>query len=78
VEQEGDRPEAGPGDESGLEAAVKGIGQHIAGRFKEVAGELLEDPQLEEQGIAERIEGDMRRAKAAAPEEAPTPPPPEV
>ena len=48
-------------DES-LEAAVKGIATGMAGKAKEIAGELLEDPALEEEGIAQQEEGEARRA----------------
>lgn len=61
VESDGS-PDAGHGEEPGLEAAVKGIGQHIAGRVKEMAGELLGDDILEEEGVVQRLDGDLRRA----------------
>jgi uncharacterized protein YjbJ (UPF0337 family) len=49
--------------EGGLEAAVKGIGQGVAGRLKELAGELLDLAELEESGIAQQLEGKARRAQ---------------
>ena len=49
-------------DDSGLEAAVKGVAQGIAGKFKEMAGELMEDEDLEHEGIAQQREGKIRRA----------------
>lgn len=48
-------------DES-LESAVKGVAQGIAGKLKEIAGELIEDDNLEEEGITQQIEGRMRRS----------------
>jgi uncharacterized protein YjbJ (UPF0337 family) len=50
-------------NEGGLERAAKGIGQGIAGRLKEVAGEFLDDPDLEEAGIVQQLEGRIRRAE---------------
>ncbi|MDQ1491688.1 MAG: hypothetical protein QOJ23_4202 [Actinomycetota bacterium] len=50
-------------NEAGLERAAKGIGQGIAGRLKEVAGEFLDDPDLEEAGIVQQLEGRIRRAE---------------
>jgi uncharacterized protein YjbJ (UPF0337 family) len=49
--------------EGGFEAAVKGIGQGVAGRLKELAGELLDIAELEESGIAQQLEGKARRAQ---------------
>ena len=49
-------------DDESLEAAVKGIATGMAGKVKEIAGELLEDPALEEEGIAQQEEGEARRA----------------
>jgi uncharacterized protein YjbJ (UPF0337 family) len=51
-------------DES-LEAAVKGIATGVVGKAKEVAGELLEDPALEEEGIAQQEEAEALRAGEA-------------
>jgi uncharacterized protein YjbJ (UPF0337 family) len=48
--------------EEDLESAVKGIATGIAGKAKEVAGELLDDPDLEDEGIAQQEEGEARRA----------------
>jgi len=49
--------------EGGFEGSVKGIGQGIAGRLKELAGELFDDPGLEEAGIAQQLEGKTRRTQ---------------
>lgn len=68
-------PDAAPDQESGLEASVKGIGQGIAGKFKEILGEFIDDPNLEEEGIAQQVDGRVRRAKAehaSSPKEDPT------
>jgi len=54
---------AGPREEEPLEASVKGIAQGVVGKLKEVAGELLEDEKLEQKGIAEQRESEIRRAK---------------
>jgi uncharacterized protein YjbJ (UPF0337 family) len=51
------------GDEESLEAAVKGIATGIAGKAKEVLGELLDDPDLEAEGIDQQREGEARRAE---------------
>ena len=48
-------------DEESLEEAVKGIATGIAGKAKEVAGELLEDPALEEEGVTQQQEGEAIR-----------------
>jgi len=56
-------------DEESLEAAVKGIAAGVAGKAKEVAGELLEDPALEEEGIAQQAEGEALRTGETAPEQ---------
>jgi uncharacterized protein YjbJ (UPF0337 family) len=48
-------------DES-LEDAVKGIASGIAGKMKEVAGELMEDPELEEEGIAQQEQAEELRS----------------
>jgi len=48
-------------DGESLEAAVKGIATGVAGKAKEVAGELLEDPALEEEGIAQQEESEALR-----------------
>ena len=49
-------------DDSGLEASVKGVAQGIVGRLKEMAGELLEDQDLERAGLAQQHEGENRRS----------------
>jgi uncharacterized protein YjbJ (UPF0337 family) len=49
-------------DDPGFEAAVKGIAQGIAGKFKEMAGELIEDEDLEHEGIVQQLQGKIRRA----------------
>jgi len=53
----------------GFESAVKGVGQSIAGRLKEMAGQFLDDPDLEAAGTTQRIEGEQRRAQNEAPTE---------
>jgi uncharacterized protein YjbJ (UPF0337 family) len=53
---------SGVGENETLEDAVKGIAAGIVGKAKEVAGELLEDPALEAEGIAEQEEADALRA----------------
>lgn len=62
-------PSGADGDDRqvGLEAAVKGIAAGIVGRAKEVAGELLEDEDLERRGIAEQEEADVRRSGGGEP-----------
>jgi len=61
-------------EDPGFEAAVKGVGQGIAGRLKEMVGELIEDPNLEEEGIVQQLDGKLRRAGAAPePPESPSP-----
>jgi uncharacterized protein YjbJ (UPF0337 family) len=50
-------------DKPDLEDSVKGIGKGIAGKLKEMAGELIDDPNLEEEGIAQQIDGKLRRAE---------------
>jgi len=54
-------------NEGDFERAVKGVGQGIAGRLKELAGELTDDPELEEAGIAQQLEGKARRAEGEKP-----------
>jgi uncharacterized protein YjbJ (UPF0337 family) len=49
-------------DEEGLERAVKGIGQGIAGRLKELTGELLDNPEMERAGIVQQLDSKIRRA----------------
>ncbi len=49
-------------DEESLEDAVKGIATGVAGKAKEVAGELLDDPELKDEGLAQQEEGEARRA----------------
>lgn len=48
--------------EDGLERAAKGIGQGIVGRFKELTGELIDDPELEQAGIVQQLDAKIRRA----------------
>lgn len=55
--------QAAQSNESGLEASVKGIGQGIAGKFKEMFGEFIDDPDLEEEGIAQQLDGQIRRGE---------------
>jgi len=50
------------GEEETLEQAVKGIAAGIVGKAKEVAGELLDDPDLEAEGVAKQEESDALRA----------------
>jgi uncharacterized protein YjbJ (UPF0337 family) len=54
-------------NEDDLERAVKGVGQGIAGKFKEMAGEFFDDPSLEQAGIAQQLEGKIRRAEGDVP-----------
>jgi uncharacterized protein YjbJ (UPF0337 family) len=54
-------------NEEGLERAVKGVGQGIAGRLKELAGDFLDDPDLEQAGIVQQLEGKIRRAEGDQP-----------
>jgi uncharacterized protein YjbJ (UPF0337 family) len=64
----------GEAAEPGFEASVKGIGQGIAGKFKEMVGELIDDPDLEQEGIVQQLDGQIRRAEAdnpSSPEEGP-------
>jgi uncharacterized protein YjbJ (UPF0337 family) len=49
-------------EDAGFEASVKGVAQGIAGKFKEMAGELMEDEALEHEGIVQQLEGKIRRA----------------
>ena len=56
-------PTTEPEGEEPFEASVKGIAQGIVGKMKEVAGELLDDEQLEEKGLAEQRASEIRRAK---------------
>jgi uncharacterized protein YjbJ (UPF0337 family) len=53
------------GDGESLEAAVKGIAMGLAGKLKEAAGELLEDPELEQQGVEQQREADEIRGTGA-------------
>lgn len=48
--------------EPGFEDAVKGVAKGIAGRMKEMAGELLDDERLEEDGIVQQLDGKLQRA----------------
>jgi uncharacterized protein YjbJ (UPF0337 family) len=48
--------------EEPLEAAVKGIAAGIAGKAKQVVGELLEDDELERAGKAQQEQAEARRA----------------
>lgn len=50
----------------GLEEAVKGIATGFVGKLKQAAGELLEDEDLERQGIAQQQEADERRTGGKA------------
>lgn len=50
------------GGEEPLEAAVKGIAATVAGKVKQVAGELLEDEELERAGKAQQDEAAVRRS----------------
>ena len=54
-------------NEDELERAVKGVGQGIVGKLKEIAGEFFDDPDLEEAGIAQQLEGKIRRAEGDGP-----------
>lgn len=54
-------------DEEDFERAVKGVGQGAAGRLKEVAGQLLDDPELQQAGIAQQQEAETRRAQPDEP-----------
>ena len=54
-------------NEGDFERAVKGVGQGIAGRFKEMAGDFIDDPDLEQAGIAQQLEGKIRRAEGDEP-----------
>jgi uncharacterized protein YjbJ (UPF0337 family) len=40
----------------------EGIATGIAGKFKELAGELMEDPELEAKGIAQQEESEEIRS----------------
>jgi uncharacterized protein YjbJ (UPF0337 family) len=55
------------GDGESLEAAVKGIAMGLTGKLKEAAGELLEDPELEQQGVEQQREADEIRRTGATP-----------
>jgi uncharacterized protein YjbJ (UPF0337 family) len=50
------------GEEETLEEAVKGIATGIVGKAKQVAGELLGDPDLEAEGVAKQEEAESIRA----------------
>lgn len=50
--------------EAGLERSVKDVGRGLAGRIKQVAGELLEDPALEQEGKVQQREAEARRAES--------------
>ena len=65
-------PEDEAAEDPGFEAAVKGVAQGIAGRVKEMVGEFIEDPELEEKGIVQQVEGDLRRA-GESPDDDPAP-----
>lgn len=45
-----------------LEDAVKGIAKGIVGKAKEIAGELMDDPELEAKGVAEQEESEELRS----------------
>jgi uncharacterized protein YjbJ (UPF0337 family) len=51
--------------EETLEDAVKGIAAGIIGKAKEVAGELMEDPALEQEGIAQQEQSEELRGGKA-------------
>ena len=53
--------------ESEFEGSVKGIGQGIAGKFKEMLGEFIDDPNLEQEGIVQQLDGQIRRNEAQQP-----------
>lgn len=55
--------------EGAFEGAVKGIGQGLAGRLKQAAGEILDLPALEQEGIEQQVEAETRRARANAEEQ---------
>jgi uncharacterized protein YjbJ (UPF0337 family) len=48
-----------------LEDTVKGMGQEIAGKLKELAGGLIEDVDLERAGVEQQVEGEVRRTLGA-------------
>ena len=50
------------GEEEGLEAAVKGIAAGLVGKAKQVAGELLEDQELERAGKVQQEQAEVRRS----------------
>ena len=50
--------------EAGLERSVKDVARGLAGRIKQVAGELLEDPALEQEGRDQQLEAEARRAES--------------
>ena len=50
--------------EAGLERSVKDVGRGLAGRIKQMAGELLEDPALEQEGKDQQREAEARRAES--------------
>jgi uncharacterized protein YjbJ (UPF0337 family) len=54
------------GEGETLEAAVKGVAAGIAGKLKQVAGQLLDDEQLEQQGLRQQEEAEARRAGGEA------------
>jgi uncharacterized protein YjbJ (UPF0337 family) len=53
--------------EGDFERAVKGAGQGIAGRIKELAGELMDNSELEQAGTAQQLEGKRRRMEGDQP-----------
>lgn len=59
--------EADSGDGESLEAAVKGIAKGLTGKLKEAAGELLEDPELEQQGVEQQREAEEIRRPGVTP-----------
>ena len=42
-----------------LEDTVKGMGQEIAGKLKEIAGGFIEDVDLERAGVEQQVEGEV-------------------
>jgi uncharacterized protein YjbJ (UPF0337 family) len=50
------------GEGESLEDAAKGIATGIVGKFKEVAGELLEDEALEREGLRQQQESEEMRS----------------
>jgi uncharacterized protein YjbJ (UPF0337 family) len=53
---------AADGDDETLEEAVKGIATGFVGKLKEVAGELLEDEDLERRGMEQQQDAEALRS----------------